>query len=181
MSEWRCRNRVRGNREHFTPITTARRKKQLVRLMKGVQRAPDTSCCKHRCMSHANDERSRAFSRPASRISSRLLGNSDGTRVSSRSMVAHPASHARPRQRTLAHETGDVGTFRALIHHVNNFFGFWLAEASRTLDSDRNRANRGKVIRGCAPARRLLSVVEGSPATTFSRTRAQLRHDAAPF
>src|SRR5262249_19802436 len=36
VSEWRCPMRARGNREHFVPITTARRKNQLFRSSNGA-------------------------------------------------------------------------------------------------------------------------------------------------
>jgi hypothetical protein len=45
MSEWRCRNSAHGDRKHYTPITTAERKKHLFHLKKRVCRLGDPSCC----------------------------------------------------------------------------------------------------------------------------------------
>jgi hypothetical protein len=54
MSEWRCRNSARGDREHCIRITTVRQKNQCFRAI-GRARA----CCHTRC---------RVFAKPAAHL-----------------------------------------------------------------------------------------------------------------
>jgi hypothetical protein len=147
MSEWRCRNSARANRGHWTPITTEQRKNQRFRLMKGVQDVYDARPCvsgsTHERHQRSNAQRHRCLLHKKHRCATSIVF----IRLSHESIRAQ--QHRTTRPRSLRRSILD--TQKRRLNRVNQAVKKILDEETqrrlRGDDSERNRANRPRLIR----------------------------------
>ena len=147
MSEWRCRNSVRANREHCTPITPERRKNQRFRLMKRVWSAYDTRCC---VCARVSDRQLHCNSRGARQFIVQFLRSSrsaQSIRVSCEFASAATKAREETKRATSSSSRIQIRCPSVSIHLCKKIFANTLKKLFRQSESDTNRANRSKVIR----------------------------------
>jgi hypothetical protein len=169
MSEWRCRNSARANREHCNSITTERRKNQRFHEM-GVYSwftTPDFAPPAlsydrhHQCRGHGSDH---LFDDKI-----RRGGNIDFIRLSRDSKNSRRGFSKWPHDDIRSLPYGHKRRPDPYELLVKKIFADTPQKVPRTAATGTNRANRRKVIRPCGGRRAPSSPLEGAPAGCVHR------------